>query len=341
MAGGRLRADQVGGRLRGLRAVRPQADRGSRPRGGRHRCSRSPKAARPRSSSARRGRASRPARRVFFVYNNPDDDLAAPVRRSREVLDDPRIEKVNLTTGPMAITGSTRMQATSIELLAMLTVLEMVLRELVGDGGPAGAGVGRPDGRRRRRSRAALVELHGALQGRRGPRPARRPRRDAEERIYRRGRPHLVLRPHAGGGRPHRHDRAQPHVLYALVPQVGRHARRPSRGPSCSPPSRRPRRRGRRSCAVEPQTIEWTAEDLRDAAGRRGGRSPGGGAARDRPRRTAALPHRPRRPRPPADPPRRRRDGGRVRRRTCRWSQAGAPFTRAPAGGRERAPTRR
>ncbi|MBI3947060.1 MAG: hypothetical protein HY321_14135 [Armatimonadetes bacterium] len=68
--------------------------------------------------------------RVFFVYNNPDDVLRATVARSRRVLDEPRIEKVNLTTGPMAITGSTRMQATSIQLCAMLTLMEMVLREL-------------------------------------------------------------------------------------------------------------------------------------------------------------------------------------------------------------------
>ena len=40
----------------------------------------------------------------------------------------------------MAITGSTRMQATSIELLAMITVLEMTLREL-GYRSEAGAGV--------------------------------------------------------------------------------------------------------------------------------------------------------------------------------------------------------
>lgn len=43
--------------------------------------------------------------RVFFVYNNPDDVLRAHVKRSRDVIDDARIEKVNLTTGPMAITG--------------------------------------------------------------------------------------------------------------------------------------------------------------------------------------------------------------------------------------------
>jgi N-acetylmuramic acid 6-phosphate etherase len=68
--------------------------------------------------------------KVFFVYNNPDDVLCRTVQRSREVIADPRIEKVNLTTGPMAITGSTRMQATSIQLCALLTVLEIVAREL-------------------------------------------------------------------------------------------------------------------------------------------------------------------------------------------------------------------
>jgi N-acetylmuramic acid 6-phosphate etherase len=81
--------------------------------------------------------------RVVFVYNNPDELLRAHVRRSREVLDEPRIGKVNLTTGPMAITGSTRMQATSIELLALLTVLEMTLREVLARGGAAGPGGGR------------------------------------------------------------------------------------------------------------------------------------------------------------------------------------------------------
>lgn len=70
--------------------------------------------------------------RAVFVYNNPDEVLRSGVTRSREVIDEPRIRKVNLTTGPMAVTGSTRMQATSIELLAMLTVLEMALRNLVG-----------------------------------------------------------------------------------------------------------------------------------------------------------------------------------------------------------------
>jgi N-acetylmuramic acid 6-phosphate etherase len=74
--------------------------------------------------------------KVYFVYNNPDDILCEHVERSREVIQDPRIEKVNLTTGPMGITGSTRMQATSIELAVMVTVLEMVVRELSNSGQP-------------------------------------------------------------------------------------------------------------------------------------------------------------------------------------------------------------
>ncbi len=70
--------------------------------------------------------------KVYFVYNNPDDVLCEHVQRSCEVIQDARIEKINLTTGPMGITGSTRMQATSIQLAVMVTVLEMVVTDLVG-----------------------------------------------------------------------------------------------------------------------------------------------------------------------------------------------------------------
>jgi N-acetylmuramic acid 6-phosphate etherase len=69
--------------------------------------------------------------RVFFVYNNPDDVLCGNVERSRQVIQEPRIAKLNLTTGPMGITGSTRMQATSIQLSVMLTILEMTVRDLL------------------------------------------------------------------------------------------------------------------------------------------------------------------------------------------------------------------
>ena len=65
---------------------------------------------------------------VFFVYNNPTDLLRRHVQRSREVIDEPRIHKLDLATGPMAITGSTRMQATTTELLVVGAAMEMALR---------------------------------------------------------------------------------------------------------------------------------------------------------------------------------------------------------------------
>ncbi len=76
--------------------------------------------------------------KVYFVYNNPDEILCQHVQRSREVIQEPRIEKVNLTTGPMGITGSTRMQATSIQLAVLVTVLEMVIRDLMRELEPDG-----------------------------------------------------------------------------------------------------------------------------------------------------------------------------------------------------------
>lgn len=78
--------------------------------------------------------------KVYFVYNNPDDVLCEHVQRSREVIQESRIEKINLTTGPMAITGSTRMQATTIQLCVILTILEMVLRDLMREVEPGGPG---------------------------------------------------------------------------------------------------------------------------------------------------------------------------------------------------------
>jgi N-acetylmuramic acid 6-phosphate etherase len=72
---------------------------------------------------------------VFFVYNNPSDLLRRHVQRSREVLDEPRIHKLDLATGPMAITGSTRMQATTTEFLVVGAALEMALTQETGRAG--------------------------------------------------------------------------------------------------------------------------------------------------------------------------------------------------------------
>lgn len=91
--------------------------------------------------------------KVYFVYNNPDEVLCQHVQRSREVIQDARIEKINLTTGPMGITGSTRMQATSIQLAVMVTVLELVVRDLTGK-----AGAFSPE-----LFLSKLSELHGTL----------------------------------------------------------------------------------------------------------------------------------------------------------------------------------
>jgi len=72
------------------------------------------------------------ARRTWFVYNNPDDVLR-PFERSRRVLDDARIIKVPLPTGPQAITGSTRMQATTTSLYVLGVVLEDATRAVLRD----------------------------------------------------------------------------------------------------------------------------------------------------------------------------------------------------------------
>ncbi|KPK77879.1 MAG: hypothetical protein AMJ79_01870, partial [Phycisphaerae bacterium SM23_30] len=64
---------------------------------------------------------------VFFVYNNQSEVLCRHVQRSREVIEESKIVKLELTTGPMAITGSTRMQATTAELLMVGSALETAL----------------------------------------------------------------------------------------------------------------------------------------------------------------------------------------------------------------------
>ena len=58
-------------------------------------------------------------RKPFFIYCNPDDALKNRVLRSRRVLENEDIEKINLSVGPMAISGSTRMQASTVLLGAI------------------------------------------------------------------------------------------------------------------------------------------------------------------------------------------------------------------------------
>lgn len=70
-------------------------------------------------------------KKLFFIYNNPDERLL-PFTRSRRVIEEPGITRINLTTGPQAITGSTRMQATTIETFVIGCALEEALARVFG-----------------------------------------------------------------------------------------------------------------------------------------------------------------------------------------------------------------
>jgi N-acetylmuramic acid 6-phosphate etherase len=63
--------------------------------------------------AARAGR-----RKPYFLFCNPAGILRAIVERSRRVLDNPLIHSISIPTGPMALSGSTRLQATTAGMLA-------------------------------------------------------------------------------------------------------------------------------------------------------------------------------------------------------------------------------
>jgi N-acetylmuramic acid 6-phosphate etherase len=67
---------------------------------------------------------------LYFICNNPVSVLL-PFERSAAVLRNPAITHINLTTGPQAITGSTRMQATTIETFVVGVVLEEALQRIL------------------------------------------------------------------------------------------------------------------------------------------------------------------------------------------------------------------
>jgi N-acetylmuramic acid 6-phosphate etherase len=56
-------------------------------------------------------------RKPWFLYCNPDEVLRGEVERSRRVLEDPAIEKICLFVGPMSLSGSTRLQASTALML--------------------------------------------------------------------------------------------------------------------------------------------------------------------------------------------------------------------------------
>jgi len=69
--------------------------------------------------------------KVHFLFNNPAGLLEEHIVRSREVIQDERVTVHDLTTGPMAIAGSTRMQATTMELLVAGIAFETAVIRLL------------------------------------------------------------------------------------------------------------------------------------------------------------------------------------------------------------------
>jgi N-acetylmuramic acid 6-phosphate etherase len=57
-------------------------------------------------------------RKPYFLFCNPADVLRRVAERSKRVLDNPLIHSISIPTGPMALSGSTRLQATTAGMLA-------------------------------------------------------------------------------------------------------------------------------------------------------------------------------------------------------------------------------
>jgi N-acetylmuramic acid 6-phosphate etherase len=70
--------------------------------------------------------------KVFLLFNNPASVLVENIERSRRAIEDTRVMVLELYCGPMAIAGSTRMQATSAELLIAGASLELILNRSIG-----------------------------------------------------------------------------------------------------------------------------------------------------------------------------------------------------------------
>ncbi|MDR1011790.1 MAG: hypothetical protein LBM04_11835, partial [Opitutaceae bacterium] len=75
--------------------------------------------------------------RAHFMFNNPAALLVRKVERSRKVITDPRVNILDLATGPMAVAGSTRMQATTMELLIAGLAFEAALSDFLSETLPA------------------------------------------------------------------------------------------------------------------------------------------------------------------------------------------------------------
>jgi N-acetylmuramic acid 6-phosphate etherase len=63
----------------------------------------------------------------WFFFCNPPETLARVAERARAVLDTPLVRKFHLETGPMALSGSTRLQASTVQMLVAGTALSEAL----------------------------------------------------------------------------------------------------------------------------------------------------------------------------------------------------------------------
>ncbi|HEX2948940.1 MAG TPA: sugar phosphate isomerase [Armatimonadota bacterium] len=64
---------------------------------------------------------------VFLLFNNPAELIHEKLERCRQAIDNPRVTVLDLSCGPMAIAGSTRMQATTAEQLIAGAALEEMI----------------------------------------------------------------------------------------------------------------------------------------------------------------------------------------------------------------------
>ena len=58
------------------------------------------------------------SRKPYFLFCNPDEELMS-IKRSRNLIENEKINKISLVVGPMAISGSTRMQASTVLMLGI------------------------------------------------------------------------------------------------------------------------------------------------------------------------------------------------------------------------------
>ena len=72
----------------------------------------------------------------FLLFNNPADLLAEHLERSRKAITDERVCVLDLSCGPMALAGSTRMQATTSEQLIAGAALEIAVCRLMNSPAP-------------------------------------------------------------------------------------------------------------------------------------------------------------------------------------------------------------